>query len=86
MLQILPRISRFMSQYCSWNVIAAAVLSGFFPQTFAWVQQGQRPSIILGIIMLTMGCTLSTEDFKNVAKRPLDILLGTKLYSMDILV
>lgn len=77
MLKFLPLISRWMSQYCSWIVIAAAVLSGFFPQTFAWVQQGQRPSIILGIIMLTMGCTLTTEDFKTVARRPLDILLGT---------
>ena len=66
-----------MSRYCSWIVIAAAILSGFFPSTFAWVQQGARPSIILGIIMLTMGCTLSTEDFKIVLSRPLDILLGT---------
>lgn len=66
-----------MSKYCSWVVIAAAVLSGFLPETFAWVQQGARPSIILGIIMLTMGCTLSTDDFKVVLSRPLDILLGT---------
>ena len=77
MLQSLQKASRFMSRYCSWIVIAAAVLSGFFPSTFAWVQQGARPSIILGIIMLTMGCTLSTEDFKIVLSRPFDILLGT---------
>lgn len=77
MIKTLQNISQFMSRYCSWVVIAAAILSGFFPQTFAWVQQGNRPSIILGIIMLTMGCTLSTDDFKIVLRRPLDILLGT---------
>lgn len=66
-----------MSKYCSWVVIAAAVISGFMPKTFAWVQQGNTPSIILGIIMLTMGCTLSGKDFKIVLSRPVDILLGT---------
>lgn len=77
MLKTLQTISQFMSRYCSWVVIFAAVLSGFFPQTFAWVQQGARPSFILGIIMLTMGCTLSTNDFKVLLQRPLDICLGT---------
>lgn len=77
MLKKLQKISQFMSHYCSWVVIAAAVLSGILPDTFAWVQQGARSSIILGIIMLTMGCTLSADDFRIVLSRPLDILLGT---------
>ena len=66
-----------MGSYTSLVVILAAVIAGLCPSTFAWVQQGQRPNIILGIIMLTMGCTLSTEDFKILLKRPTDILLGT---------
>ena len=66
-----------MSSYTSLIVILAAVIAGFFPNTFAWVQQGQRPNIILGIIMLTMGCTLSTEDFIILFKRPFDIFIGT---------
>ena len=77
MVEILKKTSRFMSSYTSLVVILAAVIAGFCPSTFAWVQQGQRPNIILGIIMLTMGCTLSTEDFKILLKRPTDILLGT---------
>ena len=77
MLQTLQSISRFMSRYCSWVVIAAAVVSALWPTSFGWVQQGQRPSVILGIIMLTMCCTLSTNDFKILFQRPLDILLGT---------
>lgn len=55
----------------------AAVVAGLSPDMFAWVQQGQRPNVILGIIMLTMGCTLSTDDFKMLLRRPADILLGT---------
>ena len=77
MIKILRHFSNFMSSYTSLVVIFAAVIAGFFPTTFAWVQQGQRPNVILGIIMLTMGCTLSTEDFKILLKRPLDIFIGT---------
>ena len=35
-----------------------------------------NPTVILGIIMLTMGLTLTTDDFRILAKRPLDILIG----------
>ena len=76
-MNYIASLSRLLSRYCSWVVIAAAVASALWPQSFAWVQQGQRPSVILGIIMLTMGCTLSTDDFKVLLRRPLDILLGT---------
>lgn len=71
------RISKFLSTYTPLVVILAACIAAIWPQSFAWVQQGQRPNVILGIIMLTMGCTLSTEDFKILLRRPTDILLGT---------
>ena len=45
------------------------------PETFSWVK-GDVSSIILGIIMLTMGLTLSTDDFRELFHRPLDILIG----------
>lgn len=73
----MKKISSFLSKHCSWVVIAAAIISGFFPESFAWVQQGQRATVILGIIMLTMGCTLSVDDFRILLRRPLDICLGT---------
>lgn len=66
-----------MSRYTSAVVIAAAILAGFLPEAFLWVKELGLANYILGIIMLTMGCTLSTEDFKILFKRPLDILLGT---------
>lgn len=77
MLKLLQAVSKFLGTYTSLVVILAAVIAGILPSTFAWVQVGNRPNIILGIIMLTMGCTLSTDDFKILLKRPLDILLGT---------
>src|SRR5574344_89758 len=46
-----------------------------FPHIFDWVR-GNIQTIILGVIMLTMGLTLTTQDFKILARRPLDIFIG----------
>ncbi len=75
-MNILLSASRWLARYTSLFIILIAVVSFIFPQTFAWVQQGQRASVILGLIMLTMGCTLSTEDFRILLSRPVDILIG----------
>lgn len=45
-------------------------------QLFGWVN-GNTQTIILGIIMLTMGLTLTPQDFRLLAKRPLDIFIGS---------
>ncbi len=76
-MNILLSVSRWLARYTSLFIILVAVVSFLFPQTFAWVQQGQRASVILGLIMLTMGCTLSTEDFRILLSRPIDILIGS---------
>lgn len=77
MLKIFQAISHFMGHYTSAVVILAAVIAAFCPGAFAWVKDLGLANILLGIIMLTMGCTLSTQDFKILLQRPLDILLGT---------
>lgn len=76
-MNILLSVSRWLARYTSLFIILIAVVSFLFPQTFAWVQQGQRASVILGLIMLTMGCTLSAEDFRILLSRPIDILIGS---------
>lgn len=76
-MNILLSVSRWLARYTSLFIILIAVVSFVFPQTFAWVQQGQRASVILGLIMLTMGCTLSAEDFRILLSRPIDILIGS---------
>ena len=75
-MTILLNLSRWLARYTSAFIILIAIIAFFLPSTFAWVQEGQRASIILGLIMLTMGCTLSTEDFRILLSRPIDILIG----------
>ncbi|MDO4462267.1 MAG: bile acid:sodium symporter family protein [Bacteroidia bacterium] len=76
MLKFFQRLSQLLSSYTSLFIIFVAIITLFFPELFLWVK-GYTQTIILGIIMLTMGLTLSTADFKILASRPLDILLGT---------
>lgn len=69
------RISRFLAGNASLFVICTAIFTFFFPEAFSWVH-GNTQTCILGLIMLTMGLTLSTADFKILAQRPFDILIG----------
>lgn len=72
---MLLRLSKVLSSGASYFVIATAVVSFLFPEIFSWVR-GNTQTCILGLIMLTMGLTLSTQDFRILAQRPLDILIG----------
>ncbi len=74
-LQVLQHVSRWLAANASLTVIAVAVLTFFMPHLFDWVR-GTTQTIILGIIMLTMGLTLTTQDFRILARRPLDIFVG----------
>lgn len=75
MLKLLLAISRCLANYTSFFIIGIALVTFFFPHLFDWVR-GTTQTVILGIIMLTMGLTLTTDDFKILAKRPLDIFIG----------
>lgn len=75
MIVMIQKLSRWLSGHASIVVIAAAILSFFLPQLFAWVR-GNTQTVILGIIMLTMGLTLTTQDFRILARRPFDIFIG----------
>lgn len=69
------RLSRWLAGNASLFIIAIAVVTFFIPDLFVWVR-GTTQTVILGIIMLTMGLTLTTDDFRILARRPLDILIG----------
>lgn len=75
MYRILESLSKLLSNKASWFVIAAALISFFVPELFQWVK-GTTQTVILGIIMLTMGLTLTTNDFRILFSRPLDIFVG----------
>ena len=75
MLQTLQTLSRWLAAHASLFIIAVAAVTYFAPETFLWVR-GNVQTTILGIIMLTMGLTLTTDDFRFLLRRPLDILIG----------
>lgn len=75
MYKILHTISNTLSGKASIFIILTAIVTFLFPGLFEWVK-GDTQTVILGIIMLTMGLTLTPNDFKLLAYRPLDILIG----------
>lgn len=85
-MKALQKLSKFLSNDTSVVVIAIAIVTFFIPQLMAWVNvplfidpvgnKFTNQSIILGIIMFSMGLTLTTEDFKILAQRPFDICIG----------
>lgn len=85
-MKTLQKFSKFLSNDTSVVVIAIAVVTFFIPQLMGWVNYqlfwdpvGNKftsQSIILGIIMFSMGLTLTTQDFKILAQPPFDICIG----------
>jgi len=75
MISTLQYISQLLARFASPFIIGVAIFTFFVPETFLWVK-GNTQTFILGLIMLTMGLTLTTNDFKIVLQRPLDIFIG----------
>ena len=75
MMRILQRISRLLASQTSIFVILVAIITFLRPELFLWVR-GNTQTVVLGIIMLTMGMTLTPDDFKILLKRPWDIFIG----------
>lgn len=71
----LQSLSKWLAANASLAVTAVAVFTFFVPDAFNWVR-GNTQTVILGIIMLTMGLTLTTDDFRMLVRRPLDIFIG----------
>lgn len=73
-MRALTAFSRFVGNTFALWVLLFAVLAFFQPNWFlpatAWIVP------LLGLIMFGMGLTLKTEDFREVVRRPLWVLLG----------
>ncbi len=74
-MKALVVLSDWLAKQTPAFVAAVAVLAYFSPASFGWVR-GNVQTAILGVIMLTMGMTLTAQDFKILASRPLDIAIG----------
>ena len=74
-LKFFQAISKLLTAYTSPVIVGVAAAAFIYPPLFCWVK-GDLQTLILGIIMLTMGMTLKPEDFRILAKRPFDIFIG----------
>ncbi len=73
-MNLLEKLSRFISNYMAVFVILVAVIALFAPWTFTWA--APQIAVLLGIVMFGMGTTLRLGDFRLVLKRPGDVLVG----------
>jgi bile acid:Na+ symporter, BASS family len=68
------KASAFVGKTFSLWVLLFAALGFFAPQLFVGYKAWIAP--LLGIVMFGMGLTLSTEDFRDVFRRPKDVAIG----------
>ena len=76
-------IERATSLFAIWTVLGV-VWAWIMPSHFSWVTGTQvygqsLVSVMLGIIMLGMGLTLSLDDFRRILAMPKGIALGAAL-------
>jgi BASS family bile acid:Na+ symporter len=71
---MIERISKFVGATFSIWVILFAVLGFFVPQLFVGLKNDI--SFLLGIVMFGMGLMLSSADFREVFRRPMDVVIG----------
>ncbi|ELY65648.1 bile acid:sodium symporter family protein [Natronococcus jeotgali] len=73
-IALLERIGRFTSKYFVVWVLIGSAAALYAPPAF--VPIGNYISPLLGVVMLGMGLTLTLEDFRRIAARPRDVLVG----------
>lgn len=73
-MQILLKITNFVSKTFALWALISALLAFYFPTTFKQI----APFIpyLLGLVMFGMGITLTFADFGEVAKRPKAVFIG----------
>ena len=65
---------KFLTKYVTIWVILCAIIAYFFPTPFK--PYGGSISYALGIIMLSMGLSMTPNDFKLIFSRPKDVIIG----------
>ena len=75
-MNILRKITKFVSQWMALIVIAVAALALLAPAPVGAVLKTGYVNTLLGIVMFGMGLTLKPNDFKVVFSRPKDVIIG----------
>ena len=74
-MEVLKKITNFVSKYMAVIVIAMAALALLAPNTVSFIKTSYV-NTLLGIVMFGMGLTLKPGDFKVVFSRPKDVVIG----------
>ncbi len=74
-MELLKKITKFVSKYMAVIVIAVAALALFAPNSVSFIKTSYV-NTLLGIVMFGMGLTLKPNDFKVVFSRPKDVVIG----------
>ncbi|MCR8642890.1 bile acid:sodium symporter family protein [Paenibacillus sp. N1-5-1-14] len=73
-MNLVAKVSKFVgSTFSLWVILFAAM--GFLWPTLFTPLKGYI-SLFLGIVMFGMGLTLSSADFREVFRRPMEVLIG----------
>lgn len=72
-MQYLFKFSKFMTNMMAVWVILLTVIALIYPNLFIWI--APYITILLCIIMFTMGLTLSIDDFKEIFKQPIKVIV-----------
>lgn len=73
-MKSLEKFSNFVGNTFAVWVLLFAALAFYNPNAFTWIAPYIVP--LLGIVMFGMGLTLSVNDFKEIFKRPTEVLIG----------
>lgn len=73
-MKSLEKISAFVSRNMALLVVAVAIVALIMPASFAWT--APQISTLLGVVMFGMGMTLKVDDFREIFRRPRDVLIG----------
>ena len=73
-MELLKKITKFVSKYMAVIVIAVAALALFAPNSVSFIKTSYV-NTLLGIVMFGMGLTLKPNDFKVVFSRPKDVVM-----------
>ncbi len=73
-MRALTALSRFVSARFPFWVLLFAILAFFRPAWFLPLTAAIAP--LLGLVMFGMGLTLKGEDFREVARHPIRVLIG----------
>ena len=74
-MEVLKKVTNFVSKYMAVIVIAMAALALLAPNTVSFIKTSYV-NTLLGIVMFGMGLTLKPGDFKVVFSRPKDVVIG----------